>query len=77
VAEFSLNLPEACDVSFVIYNVTGQRVRTLVDESLSAGVRRLAWDGTSDTGSPVSDGIYFYRVVAGDNTFTDKVMVVK
>ena len=74
VAEFSLNLPEDCFVSFVIYNVAGQRVKTLVNESLPAGLRTVTWDGTGDGGSPVSKGIYFYRVVAGENTVTSKIL---
>ena len=77
VAEFSLNLPEACGVSFVIYNVAGQRVRTLVEDNLSAGITSLTWDGTSDAGAPVSNGVYFYRVVTGANTVTSKIMLMK
>lgn len=77
VAQFSLNLPEDAYVSFVIYNVAGQKVRVLADDNLPAGMSSLTWDGRSETGAPVSDGVYFYRVVAGENTVTSKVIIVK
>jgi len=76
-AEFSLRLPSACHVSFAIYNVAGQRVRTLTDETLSAGARTLVWDGANDHGEAVPSGIYFYRVVAGENAVTDKMVLLR
>ena len=74
VAEFSLNLPEGCFVTFVIYNVAGQRVKTLADGYMAEGLRTITWDGTGEGGAPVSKGIYFYRVVAGENTATSKIV---
>ena len=75
--EFSFGLPKDAHVDFVIYSVTGQRISTLVDGDLPAGARTVTWDGKDEDGSSVSDGIYFYRVVAGDNVVTRKLMLVK
>lgn len=75
--EFFISLPQDTHVSFVIYNVMGQKVKTLVDDYMSAGTHTIRWDGTNEYGSAVSSGIYFYRVVAGDNVVTKKMMLVK
>jgi serine protease len=77
VTEFSLHLPAATDVSFVVYNLRGRRVKTLVDEPVGAGAYTVTWDGTNETGQRVSSGVYFYRVIAGENTITRKMMLAR
>ena len=57
-------LPKASEVEVQIYNVLGQKVRNLVDEHQEPGYKTIRWDGTDDSGSEVSSGIYFYRIVA-------------
>lgn len=74
---FSINLPSETHMSLVIYNIAGQKVRTLVNETLPAGPRTITWDSTNDRGEVVSGGIYFYRVVAGDNVVTKKMLLLK
>ena len=75
--EFSIDLPSPTYVSFTIYNVTGQKVRTLVDDYLDAGPHTVTWHGTNDRGETVSSGIYFYRVVAEGNVVTKKMVLMK
>ncbi|MFQ6031911.1 MAG: S8 family serine peptidase [Candidatus Zixiibacteriota bacterium] len=75
--EFSIDLPSPTQVSFVIYNIAGQKVKTLVDETLPAGHRTIIWDGTNDEGEDVSSGIYFYRAVAGENMVVKKMMLLR
>ncbi len=77
VTQFSIDLPSETHVSFVVYNVAGQKVRTLVDETIPAGVRTIAWDSTNDRGEVVAGGIYLYRVVAGNNVVTNKMLLLK
>jgi flagellar hook assembly protein FlgD len=58
-----------------IYNIIGQRVRTLVDEYQTAGYKTVHWDGTDEAGRQLASGIYFYRIQAGE--FTDvKTMIL-
>ena len=52
-------------VRLEVFNVVGQRVRTLVAGRLAAGEHRVKWDGRDETGGLVSSGIYFYRLRAG------------
>lgn len=64
-------------VSVEVYNILGQRVRTLVNESLEANTYVRDWDGRSDAGERVSNGIYFYKMVAGDFSDTKKTVLLK
>ncbi len=62
-------LPRATNVKLFIYNVIGQRVRTLVDaEKQTAGLHSVQWDGTDEFGKAVSSGVYFYRIEAGETS---------
>lgn len=75
--QFSLSLPAESNVSFVIFNITGQMVKTLVNDHMSAGTHTITWDGTNENGNVVSSGIYFYKVVAGDIVTTKKMILMK
>jgi len=60
--QISYSLPENSDVKLEIYNITGQKVRTLIDEFQYAGARSITWDGTNQSGQKVSSGVYFMRL---------------
>ncbi len=77
VTQFSIQLTGETYVSFVVYNVAGQVVRTLADGVLPAGLHTITWDGTNQAGQALSSGVYFYRVVAGDEVVTRKMTLLK
>ena len=60
-----------------IYNILGQKVRTLVDEPKTSGNHVVIWDGKDDKGKEVTSGIYFYQLRAGDFTETKKMLLLK
>jgi hypothetical protein len=60
-----------------IYNILGQRVRTLVDEEKLPGEYRVIWDGKDDSGKEVSSGVYFYQLKTGDYKETKRMLLVK
>lgn len=64
-------------VNLIIYNVLGQKVKTLVNEVYQAGRYRAVWDGTNDAGMPVSTGVYIYRIQAGDIVQSKKLTFIK
>jgi hypothetical protein len=64
-------------VTVEVYNILGQRVRTLVNETLDANSYVRDWDGRSDSGDRVSNGIYFYKMVAGSFSDTKKAVLLK
>jgi hypothetical protein len=70
-------LPRASEVSVEVYNILGQRVRSLVDEQQDPGYKTLWWDGKDDYGNEVSSGVYFYRIEAGDFVQSKKMTLLK
>lgn len=70
-------LPEAADVKLEVYNVVGQVVRTLVADHQNAGRYVVQWDATNDNGQPLSSGIYFYHIQAGEFQKTKKMLLLK
>jgi hypothetical protein len=64
-------------VELKVYDVSGAVVRTLVNEVKSAGAYSLAWNGRDDHGQPVSSGVYFYRMIAGDFSDVRKMTLLK
>ena len=64
-------------VSLTIYDVTGRKVKTLVNERQRADVYRVTWDGSNDAGQRVASGVYFYKLVAGKFTQTKKMVLLK
>ena len=60
-----------------VYNVRGQRVRTLLNEQREPGHHSVIWNGTDDSGRTMSSGIYLYRIVAGENTATRRMLLMK
>jgi hypothetical protein len=65
------------DVTLLIYNIRGERIRTLIDEPKPAGIYMVSWDGRDDRGSRLASGIYLYSIVAGDFRSTRKMVLVK
>ncbi len=70
-------LPEAERVTLEIYNLLGQRVRTLVDGDQGAGYHRIIWDGNSDAGDPVASGVYMYVFNSSAHHATKRVVRVR
>jgi hypothetical protein len=73
----SFELPEGTEVALAVYNLVGQRVRTLVQEARGPGRYRVVWDGRDDLGHDVSSGVYFYRFKAGDFLATRRMLLVR
>jgi hypothetical protein len=61
----------------IVYNVRGQRVKTLLRESKVPGAYYIQWDGRNDNGQKVASGIYLYRLKAGEFVSTRKMVLVK
>ncbi|UCE19016.1 MAG: M6 family metalloprotease domain-containing protein [Gemmatimonadota bacterium] len=64
-------------VTLNVYNLLGQRVRTLVDGVKEPGYHTVTWDGMDEEGDDVSSGVYFYRLQAGEFTAKKKMMFLK
>ena len=65
------------NTEIVIYNLKGQKVKTLVNEVLPAGQHSVVWDGKDDNNKPVSSGIYFYKLKSDNYEKTKKMLLMK
>lgn len=70
-------LTRSCKAKIEIYNALGQKVRALIDEYQSAGVKRIYWDGKDDSGNQVSSGIYFYKFSTDEFSRTKKMVLLR
>jgi len=70
-------IPKSGHVRLDIYNTLGQKVKTLVDEQLAVGNKRVSWDGHDDRGKAVASGVYFYKLSVNDFTATKKMLLLK
>jgi len=73
----SYQTPQSATVSLAIYNLFGQKVRTLVSTQQPANYYSVIWNGTNDAGQSVASGIYFYRLEAGDFQAVRKMVFLK
>jgi hypothetical protein len=75
VAEFAL--PRPSSVFLEVLDVSGRRIRLLLDERRESGVHRVSWDGKDSSGRAVADGVYFLRLTATGETLTAKAVRVR
>ena len=71
------DLAKGSEISLTIYNIAGEKVRTLVDNFQSAGSKSVVWDGRNDRGQIVSSGVYIYQLEAGEFVDIKKMIFMK
>jgi hypothetical protein len=65
------------DVTLEVYNVLGQKVRSLMNGKMAVGPHKIEWDATSESGERVASGIYLYRLQVGAESQTRKMVFLK
>ena len=73
----SRTLPVKTVVMVEIYDVSGGRVARLVDGEEDRGPHVAEWRGLDDRGRPVASGVYFYRLRAGKETISKKMVLLR
>jgi len=71
------SVKEKSIVVLEVFNVKGQKVKTLVNGPVEAGNRQVIWNGTDDKGQGVSSGMYFYRMKTDGYSATKRMMLIK
>ncbi|MHB2149616.1 T9SS type A sorting domain-containing protein [Calditrichota bacterium LG25] len=71
------SLPAAGHVTLTIYNVLGQKVRTLVNQVQTPGVYKVKWNGMNDSNLKVASGIYFYEIKFKDKKLLKKMILLR
>lgn len=77
VTTIQYELPLTSMVQLVIYNVRGEEIIRLIDGNQTAGVHSVVWNGRDSNGITVSNGIYFYKLMAGNSAETRKMVFLK
>ena len=67
----------AIPVRVTVFDLAGRSVATLVDQDQEPGAHSVVWPGTTDAGAPLPSGVYFYRIEAGENVATRKMVILK
>ncbi len=73
----TVELDETARVTLEIYNVAGERVRTLIDADLPAGTSSVNWDARDERGLSVASGVYFCSVAASGEHETMRLVLVR
>jgi hypothetical protein len=71
------SIPESEHVELTVFNVKGQKVKTLIKEQKNAGTHSIQWDGSDEQGNPVSSGIYLYRLQNNAKNLVRKMLLSK
>jgi len=70
-------LTEPGSVTVTVFNIHGQKVKTIASEFYPAGLSSVMWDSTSESGAVSASGIYFYRIEAGGMMQAGKVLLLR
>ncbi|MBL7149676.1 MAG: T9SS type A sorting domain-containing protein [Candidatus Cloacimonetes bacterium] len=75
--KISFTAEHAENAKIEIFNIKGQKIKTLIDKSISAGNHTVVWNGTDANDNKVSSGVYLYKVEAGDYKKVKKMVLLK
>jgi len=74
---FIYQIPKESDISIIIYNSLGSKIRDWNYSDQVAGTHRISWNGTNEAGMRVSSGYYFYHMKTADFSKTKKMTLVR
>lgn len=74
---FEIQLPRDSRVRVLVYDMRGQRIRSVTDAEHRAGIHRVVWDGRNDAGQSVPSGVYSAQILLGDRVFARKLTLTK
>ncbi|MBP7310089.1 MAG: T9SS type A sorting domain-containing protein, partial [Candidatus Cloacimonetes bacterium] len=73
----SFYLPKAMPCKVEIFNIRGQKVKTLLSGTMLSGKHSLVWNGKDESGREASSGVYFSRLITPQSTKLGKMLMVK
>ena len=65
-------LPDNGAVNLSVYNIKGQKIKTIVNEKLEQGLHQITWDGKNDKNQYVASGVYFYKLKVNEKNIAIK-----
>lgn len=73
----SFSLPKESYTTLEIYNIKGQKIKTLINNIMSIGKHNIVWNGRDEFGKTISSGVYFYRLSTHERVLTSKMLMLK
>ena len=73
----SYALPQSSNIKISVFNILGQKIKTLVDGYQDAGNHSVSWDGTNAGGDVIATGVYFYMLETSDLSISKKMILIK
>jgi hypothetical protein len=77
MTSISYSLPNAGQTAIKVYNLLGKEIRTLVNEHRPAGRSTVMWDGRDSNGRIVSAGVYMYKLISGNQSFSRRLSLTR
>ncbi len=77
ITTISYKLPNNGHVLLEIFDATGRKITTLVNQTLKAGSHTISWNGRNAAGQPVPSGVYFYRLRSENFNATRKMLLLR
>lgn len=74
---FKVSIPHQQDVTLIVYNILGQRIRTLLNENMTPGYYEVPWNGLAENGRQVASGLYFVRMQTQNFHLTRKILLLR
>jgi len=71
------SIPESGNVTIDVYNIRGQKVKSLVSSEQSAGLHKVIWNGTDERGKRAASGMYFYELKYQGQSIREKMLMMK
>ncbi|NIT59597.1 MAG: T9SS type A sorting domain-containing protein [Aliifodinibius sp.] len=64
-------------MTITVYNILGQKIRTLISQKQSVGDHQVIWDGRDDGGHEVASGVFIYQLRAGEYVDVKKMVLMR
>ncbi|MFH1700296.1 MAG: FlgD immunoglobulin-like domain containing protein [Candidatus Zixiibacteriota bacterium] len=71
------NLPKSSFVELDIYNILGEKVRSLISKNMAAGQHSIMWNSKNDNGRDAASGVYYYRITTDEFTASKKMLLLQ
>lgn len=65
------------NIVLTVYDISGTKIKTLVDAHIQEGIHSVTWNGTDDQNRQVASGVYFVQLETETQTFTEKALIVR
>ena len=75
--KIAFEIGESGKTKVEVFNVKGQKIKTLLNEKMEIGKHSVMWNGNDSNNKRVSSGMYFYKVTVNGNQKTNKMIMLK